>query len=44
MRKLAALAALALALLSATGANAAVANGHGGLHQQHPGRSFSDGH
>lgn len=44
MRKLAALAALALALLAATGANAAV-HGHGsGPHQMLPGRSFSDGH
>lgn len=42
MRKLAALAALALTLLTATGANAAV---HGmPPHQQNGGYSFSDGH
>jgi hypothetical protein len=42
MRKLAALAALAFALVTATGANAAV-NGQPG-HHHGGGHSFSDGH
>jgi hypothetical protein len=40
MRKLAALAALALALLTATGANAALNHNSGPPH----GHSFADGH
>jgi Spy/CpxP family protein refolding chaperone len=44
MRKLAAIAALAIALVTATGANAAV-NGNSGNHfHKGWGHSFSDGH
>ncbi|HZD87913.1 MAG TPA: hypothetical protein VE088_07905 [Gaiellaceae bacterium] len=43
MRKLAALAALALSLLTATGANAAL-HGPPSSHPAHGGWSFSDGH
>ena len=45
MRKLAAIAAIAFALLTAAGANAAV-NGHSFSdgHQSHGGHSLADGH